>query len=900
VDTLMRLLSGPGGSGKANYILDRLREDTGGAVRLLVPTATMAQHLQNQLAREGRVFRRSVIQTLSGFVREWVDETQEVTDALLYLLTEEGVRRVKHPDFARAADLTGFSASLARTIEEFASAGCDSSRLAACLPDAPLAEAFLAVYREVDRELARHGLALRARRLELAAARIAAEGLGGIAKVWIDGFHALPDPELAVIAAIGRHAEVTLTLDDLDLTGVLRGRLAELGFVEERVPRGSTRPAQQVFCAPSIEREIEEIARRILEHAAAGRAFREIGIIVRAAETYVPMLRATMERFGIPARFHFDESLEHHAATRFLTGAIDAMLAGWDHARTLNVLRLAPRFADFGAMDYFDFTVREQTPNTGLAELRALLLNREGQLRPGAERIAAQLDVLGALEAWRDGSRRPKDWVAQFRTLRNLFRPASPVDAATHTRALDWRSQSAALDAFDEALDQAVLALDAAREIPIEVWWHTVKSVLRLTRLRVGDGRRNLVHVMSAPEARQWSLPVMFVCGMVEKQFPRFHTQDPFFPDAARCRLNEKGVRVRTAAEFEREERALFESALGRATMVVTLSWPEFDGRGESNLKSLFLEEMLLPAAEESRNVRPARAHTGAEDRGTGTIRDPQLLRVLGERLATTSPSSLESFLQCPFQHFAGRILKLRLPPRRPEARLTFPVQGEIVHEVLKEWWTQPQEITAVFDRIFARKLEEKHVPFGYHSERLRNQMLDDLLCFAAQHGWPRDAYQSRTEEEFELALGGVVLRGKIDRLDTGTDGKAYVFDYKYSAPHNVRKKLKNENLLQAPLYLLAAQERFGAQPEGMFYVGLKGDVVYAGWSRTPLLDSLPLPEDWLAVARERALAIVEEIRSGRVEVAPADRDLCAFCDFRDACRIDTGAALGEEEAENA
>ena len=32
---------------------------------------------------------------------------------------------------------------------------------------------------------------------------------------------------------------------------------------------------------------------------------------------------------------------------RFLSGAVDAMLGGWDHAATLAVLRLAPRLADF-------------------------------------------------------------------------------------------------------------------------------------------------------------------------------------------------------------------------------------------------------------------------------------------------------------------------------------------------------------------------------------------------------------------------------------------------------------------------------------------------------------------------------------------------------------------------
>jgi hypothetical protein len=46
----MRLLSGPAGSGKTTYILDRFRLALGGgdsAIRVLVPTATMARHLKD-------------------------------------------------------------------------------------------------------------------------------------------------------------------------------------------------------------------------------------------------------------------------------------------------------------------------------------------------------------------------------------------------------------------------------------------------------------------------------------------------------------------------------------------------------------------------------------------------------------------------------------------------------------------------------------------------------------------------------------------------------------------------------------------------------------------------------------------------------------------------------------
>ncbi len=392
----MRLLTGPAGSGKTASILDRLRQSlrqNNGAVRLLVPTATLAQHLQNQLAREGFVFSREVIQTLSAFIGAIVPDAPQVSDTALYLMVENAARRLNRPEFARVVHLPGFSAALARTIEEFSSAGCDSQRLAAHLPDGPLSAAFLAVYREVDRELARRGLALRARRLELAADRIADAGVGEVHTVWLDGFHALPDPELRFIAALGRHADLTLTLNDSDATTELRARLDAMGFATERATRPRALPALAVVKAAGMEREAEEIARRILEQSAAGRPFREIGIVVRSRDTYVPILRATLERFGIPARFYFDSKLDRHPAVRFLSGAVDAMLGGWDHAATLAALRLAPRFADSNTLDRFDFDVREQMPAAGLEPLKTLAGDAPPLLR--------LLDDLASLDAWR-------------------------------------------------------------------------------------------------------------------------------------------------------------------------------------------------------------------------------------------------------------------------------------------------------------------------------------------------------------------------------------------------------------------------------------------------------------------------------------------------------------------
>src|SRR5882724_13639397 len=188
----MRLLTGPAGSGKTTSSLHSLRQalrERNDAIRLLVPTATMAQHLQNNIAREGFVFRRQLIQTFSAFVEKWAGDLPQVPDTVLYLIVEEAARRVNRPEFRSVVHMAGFCATLARTILEFSSAGCDSARLASCLPEAPLSAAFLAVYQEVDRELAHRGLAMRARRLAHAAQRIEAEGMSGIRTIWVDGFH---------------------------------------------------------------------------------------------------------------------------------------------------------------------------------------------------------------------------------------------------------------------------------------------------------------------------------------------------------------------------------------------------------------------------------------------------------------------------------------------------------------------------------------------------------------------------------------------------------------------------------------------------------------------------------------------------------------------------------------
>jgi len=183
----MQLLTGPAGSGKTFSALETLREalrrgDTN--VRLLVPTATMAQHLRDELAREGLVYSPGIIQTIWRFIEAWVADVPEVSSALFTILVERAVHRLNLPEFQKVAHCAGLHARLAAVIEECASAGGDARLLREHLPDG-LGRGLARVFDEISSELKERRLASRSTRLGLAAARVREAGLGAVKAIWL-------------------------------------------------------------------------------------------------------------------------------------------------------------------------------------------------------------------------------------------------------------------------------------------------------------------------------------------------------------------------------------------------------------------------------------------------------------------------------------------------------------------------------------------------------------------------------------------------------------------------------------------------------------------------------------------------------------------------------------------
>jgi hypothetical protein len=891
----MLLLTGPPGSGKSRRILDSIRAQLRRGLadfRLIVPTSTMAGHLRHSLAREGFALRPGVITTLSHFVDGFVDHSPEVSTAGLELAIGRVLLRHAPGPFAGVAKFEGFRSALAALVDELSSAGCDSNRLAKALEahsiDAPLAPAFLEVFRETERELFRCGWALRSHRLKSAAREIEAGGLNGISQVFLDGFYTLGSLELDLVDAMRAYADVTIALPRWHGSEPAHRALAGMGFREEALAEASRRePKIALVTAPTLEQEVDEVARRIVAQAAAGRAFREIGVVLRSRGAYVAALRAAFERFGIPARFYFSEPLAAHPVVQYLAGVVDAMRGGWDYAETLELLKMrASGFGGRDACDRLDFALRYALPGRGLAGIRSLAADPQ---------LEALLDRFSQLDEWTARRELPAEWAKRACGLTALASPPPIADGVPHETAALWRAQAAALEAFESAMEEAAAALPRGEAAAFSEFWEAALAVLRNAALRPADARYNVVHVMDAYEARQWELPVVFVCGLLERQFPLYHAGEPILPDAARAQLQRAGIPVKTAADRQREEEFLFEIAVTRATSELVLTWPEFNAKGDPNLPSFFLRRFEIEPVR-ARPARPRPARAAAEAPRPPYIQDAAILEAIRERSRVLRPTDIETFLQCPFLYFLSRTLDLEEPPPRPGDRLNAIVEGTIVHRALADFASGQGSIEEVFERAFDDACRNARVPRGARAELARVRMLGDLRQFVAQarklEGW-----KTEVEETIEFAIeDGLGIRGRIDQYEIAGDGRAVVFEFKYSGAQRIRDRIRgceDGAVVQAALYLLGLSEKYGYSPAGMFYCGLRGDVTIDGWhTNLPGFERIGTsctPEalrQELDAARAAAIGAAEEIRRGRVEPFSETSSACEFCGYGDSCRV--------------
>ena len=198
--------------------LEQFRSQSGSL--LIVPTATMVEHIRHLLVRSGFPVRPREICTLATWLEGWSPEAAAPA-ALLDLLIEQALDRLRPERFTAVAGFPGFRRALADLFEQ--------------APPAALPADLAGLEDEVERNLKARGLGLRHARLRSAVESVRASDRVLPPNVILDGFFTLSAAETELVLALGERTSVTITLPDWPGSQAVREILLSSDFAEQRL-----------------------------------------------------------------------------------------------------------------------------------------------------------------------------------------------------------------------------------------------------------------------------------------------------------------------------------------------------------------------------------------------------------------------------------------------------------------------------------------------------------------------------------------------------------------------------------------------------------------------------------------------------------------------------------------
>jgi len=256
--------------------------------------------------------------------------------------------------------------------------------------------------------------------------------------------------------------------------------------------------------------------------------------------------------------------------------------------------------------------------------------------------------------------------------------------------------------------------------------------------------------------------------------------------------------------------------------------------------------------------------------------------------------TQVERYARCGFLGFSGVVLRAGRDDVVGDG-LSARERGTLIHDALAVALegTRAHFGTRDLANLEREALARAEAFLREHiSSKLRgaalNAALEDVAAllrwsFANSDGiWFAEAERAfGTGEEWPaLPVGAHFVSGRIDRIDSNSDGSAVrVIDYKTGTVRLTGDH--GEQLLQPWLYAKKVAEHYGAARVSSGYLSLQRRK--PEW-KAAVEESEPLAAD-IAEKLQRAEQLIGSLRNGRVPARPAVAGTCARCDARDLCR---------------
>jgi RecB family exonuclease len=305
---------------------------------------------------------------------------------------------------------------------------------------------------------------------------------------------------------------------------------------------------------------------------------------------------------------------------------------------------------------------------------------------------------------------------------------------------------------------------------------------------------------------------------------------------------------------------------------------------------------------------------SGKLSRWDGLVGPNEHLTLSADR--AVSPTALQDWASCPFRYLLGRVLYVA-ETSSPEDTLSISAieRGNLVHKALERFvaemparahpgvpWSDEERarLLAIGNELCADAegagLTGKRILWRLARDAIIGDLegfLDADEAFRLEHGVMPAGVEVSFGLHGEAPLiipledGAMAFRGRIDRVDRSPDGtRIVVVDYKSGAVRRSHEKLPGDpvhrgQLLQLPIYALAAQARHGAKSADAFYWFVTKSAEYKqhGYELT----------DQRKARFQDVLGVISRgIGGGVFPARPGpSSDNCMFCPYDRACAQD-------------
>lgn len=602
-----------------------------------------------------------------------------------------------------------------------------------------------------------------------------------------------------------------------------------------------------------------------------------------------------VSRDVMPFNLSLGEPLPAYALVNAALGLLQLLGRDIEFERASRIVRspfIAGGEAERTARAALDVELRRHAEPLGTLErLRAMAAGYGGD----CPRLMRLFDALADFRKDRlFGAQSPSAWARAISEALSVagFPGERPLDSVEYQTLKRWHDTVAAFSALD-------------RVAPRMRYADALSRLRRMTAdtLFQPESPDVPIQILGVLEASGQNFDALWVSGLSDDQWPPPCRPNPFLPLALQRAAGLPQASAEAALAAAQRMTARWRAAASE----VVLSHPLREDDRElqpSPLISAVAEAQpdIALHAEFGAAIHAARCMT-AETNDAAP-------RLAGATVAGGGTALLKDQAACPFRAFARHRLHAAAPDA-PHSGLDAAERGTLAHRVLAQAWMQLRDSAtllatdrAALDALLATAAEGA-------IERIRRDRptvlsgrfaeIEKRRLVALAHAWlevdrRRNPFRViAVEDKRSMAIGGLELRARLDRVDETADGRRVIIDYKTGKAAAVQMLGERPEEPQLPLYLVTTEP----DAVGLAFAGVRaGRQGYAGVARDE--DLLPGVKalgdarleygDWQALVaawRDELERLALQFAAGVAPVDPRRRpQTCRFCDLGPFCRI--------------